>query len=224
MFDAILFDNDGILVDTEKLYFLATRQVLKENGVLLNREMFREFFLQKNSGAWHLIDGATDEDIVHLRKKRHLVYADMLAGGVPLIPGVEDTVRALAQTFTLGIVTSSRKDHFDLIHQTTHILQHFSFILTREDYARSKPDPEPYLLAVQKTGVPTTACIAVEDSQRGLLAAHAAKIPCAVIPTAETKGSDFSEATWMLNDITELLSVFPPTSRKITIGNGESLQ
>ncbi len=210
MFDAILFDNDGILVDTEKLYFQASRQVLKENGVVLDREMFRELFLLKNSGAWHLIDGASDVDIVRLRKRRNLLYTQLLADGVPLIPGVKKTVATLAKSFALCIVTSSNKDHFDLIHRPGGILRHFSFILTREDYTHSKPNPEPYLLATQKIGFPPAACLAVEDSARGLLAAHAAKIPCAVIPTAETKGADFSKATWILNDITELLDLAAP--------------
>ncbi len=207
MIGAILFDNDGVLVDTERLYFEACKTVLGENGVELTRELYRELYLLSNSGAWHLMKGAGEAEIERLREERSRICADMLRGGVELIPGAKQTVATLAERFPLAIVTSSAGDHFRLIHQHTDILQHFEFILTREDYARSKPDPEPYLLAAKRIGHPPGACLVVEDSERGLIAAHKAGIPCAVIPTAETRGSDFSKARWVLNDIMELLEL-----------------
>ncbi|MCP4602931.1 MAG: HAD family phosphatase [Proteobacteria bacterium] len=207
MFCAIFFDNDGVLVDTEKLYFAATREILLQNGVELTGEDFREFFLLKNIGAWHLIEGVTDAQITALRQARHKRYSELLKDGVPLIPGVHKTVIALARTHTLGIVTSSARDHFQLIHQRTNLLHHFSFVISREDYHRSKPDPEPYRLAIEKSGFKAAECLAVEDSERGLRAARAAGIACVVIPTLETKGSDFSSANRVLDNINELVEL-----------------
>lgn len=210
-FKAVLFDNDGVLVDTERLYFQATREILSTRGVRLGADDFRELVLTDNRGAWHLIEGATEAEINSLRKRRNQRYAALLGDGVRLNTGVRETVQSLARTHTLGIVTSSTRDHFELIHARTDILSLFSFVLTREDYTRSKPHPEPYLLAVAKSGFEASECLAVEDSERGLISAHAAGVRCAVIPTEETRSSDFSKASWILKtfaDLQSILSVF----------------
>ena len=74
------------------------------------------------------------------------------------------------------------------------LLEYFDFVLTREQYANSKPDPEPYLAAVAKTGFTAAQCIAVEDTPRGLTAAIGAGVKCVVIPTTLTAGEDFAAA------------------------------
>ena len=91
----------------------------------------------------------------------------------------------------MGIVTSSRKDHFDLIHQSTGLLKYFDFVLTASDYARTKPDPAPYLRAVERSGVGREACVAIEDSERGLESATRAGIRCIVVPSSLTRGCKF---------------------------------
>ena len=70
-YDAILWDNDGVLVETEHLYFEATRDVMSEAGVELDQETYREYFLKRSSGAWHLIAerGYSEADIARMREK-----------------------------------------------------------------------------------------------------------------------------------------------------------
>jgi HAD superfamily hydrolase (TIGR01509 family) len=104
----------------------------------------------------------------------------------------------------MAIVTSSRRDHFELIHAGTGILPFFAFILCREDYREAKPDPEPYLLAVQRSGREARRCLVIEDSVRGLAAAKAAGLTCWVIPSAQTRGQDFSAADRILPEIGEV--------------------
>jgi HAD superfamily hydrolase (TIGR01509 family) len=82
----------------------------------------------------------------------------------------------------MGIVTSSRSDHFALIHQRTGFLPYFRFVLTAGDYSRSKPDPDPYLRAIERSGVERDECLVIEDSERGLIAATAAGIRCIIVP------------------------------------------
>jgi beta-phosphoglucomutase-like phosphatase (HAD superfamily) len=101
-------------------------------------------------------------------------------------------------------VTTSRREHFDIIHRASGLLQYFAFILTREDYEKSKPDPEPYLRGLEKTGVERSECIVIEDSKRGLTAATRAGLRCLVIPTALNRDDDFSEAHMVLNTITDV--------------------
>ena len=105
----------------------------------------------------------------------------------------------------MGIVTSSRRDHFELIHRSSGLLKYFDFVITASDYAKFKPNPEPYLMAVKKSGFNKKECIAIEDSERGLKSAKGAGIHCMVIPTELTRNGDFSVADKVLGNITDVL-------------------
>ena len=107
----------------------------------------------------------------------------------------------------MAIVTSSRRDHFDAIHRKSGLLQFFDFVLTREDYAHAKPNPEPYFLALANSKVPKDKCLVIEDSPRGLAAAKAAGLACWIVPSKDTLGEPFNEADRVLDSVTELLSL-----------------
>jgi HAD superfamily hydrolase (TIGR01509 family) len=121
-----------------------------------------------------------------------------------VIPGIVETLDALRGRYVMGVVTSSRKDHFDLIHEHTGLLQYFDFVLTASDYPRVKPYPDPYLAAVERSGVGADACIAIEDSERGLEAATLAGVRCIVVPTALTRGGQFAKAQRVLASASEI--------------------
>jgi HAD superfamily hydrolase (TIGR01509 family) len=206
---AIFWDNDGVLVDTEHLYFQATRDILGSIGIPLTRADYVELFLVQGKGAWHLAEerGVAQADIARLRDERNARYSDLLAQAPRLIAGITTVLEALHGKYVMGIVTSSRKDHFDVIHRTTGLLKYFDFVLTASDFSRVKPDPEPYLRAVARSGVGREACVAIEDSARGLESAKSAGISCIVVPTALTQGSNFTGADRVLGSITEILDV-----------------
>ncbi len=205
-YKAILWDNDGVLVDTEHLYRDATRGVLATIGIDLSDAQYRDLFLSRNNGAWHLAAklGHSEAAIARMRKERDARYSTMLSARNHAIAGVEDVLRELHGRYAMAVVTSSQRAHFDIIHAATGFLRYFDFVLAREDYANSKPDPEPYLAAIAKTGFTAEECIAVEDTPRGLTAATGAGIRCVVIPNALTAGGDFSAAHKILRDIREL--------------------
>lgn len=206
MIKAILWDNDGVLVDTEKFYYQSTKEILSKYDVDLTKDLYIQNLLINSCGAWHLIpeNKLPDPDISKLRTARNLRYSELIKSSSLLIDGVADTLRSLHKKYKMAIVTSCIKAHFDLIHSTTNILQYIDFVLTREAYKVSKPDPEPYLLAVEKLALPKEECLVIEDSQRGLLAAQAAGIRCWVIPNEFTKGLDFSFASKILTNIAEV--------------------
>jgi HAD superfamily hydrolase (TIGR01509 family) len=199
-FDAILFDNDGVLVDTEGLYFRANREVLAGVGVTLDEAGYSELFLKSGRGAWHLAEerGHGAESIASLRSARDRRYAELVATTDVLVPGVVELVRALAASYRLAIVTSSDPGPFALTHARTGLLGFFELVLTREHYRNSKPDPEPYLHAVARLGAARERCLVVEDSERGLQAAKAAGLTCWVVPSGLTAGGRFGEADAVL--------------------------
>lgn len=207
MIKAIFFDNDGILVDTEILYFRANKEIFSKLGVELDEETYAENFLKKSKGVWHLAEkmGFNKEEIVELRNKRNNIYSGLLKTDLKIIEGAEEVLKHFYGKVKMGIVTSSRRDHFELIHGQTGFRKYFDFEITSDECTETKPSPLPYLKALEKSGLKKEECIIVEDSERGLKAAIAAGIKCYVIPTELTENSDFAVAEKILNNISELL-------------------
>ena len=213
MIKAIFWDNDGVLVDTEQLYYEATRDILATVDMSLSPAQYRELFLLQGRGAWHLAEerGLPMGEIERLRTRRNDLYSDGLRLKSRALPGVEGVLRALHGRYVMGCVTSSRKDHFDLIHAHTSFLQYFDFVLTASDVSRVKPDPELYVKAVERAGFPAAQCVAIEDSERGLEAALGAGIHCLVLPSHLTSGGAFAGADGLLDRVDDL----PEALRKI---------
>lgn len=214
MIRALLWDNDGVLVDTEHLYYRATRTILAQVGVDLKEEDYIDLLLVQGRGAWHLAaaKGVGPEEIERLREDRNALYSRLLEEEPVLIDGVARTLQALAGSYRMGIVTSSRKDHFDLIHRSTGLLPFFEFVLTADDYSRFKPDPEPYLLALERIGLGPDQCLVIEDSLRGLEAATAAGMRCLVVPNALTRGCAFTGAYAVLDHISDVAAFLARTN------------
>jgi HAD superfamily hydrolase (TIGR01509 family) len=202
-FAAILFDNDGVLVDTEELYFRATREVLAGIGADLDQAGYVEWFLRGSQGMAPLatargLDAAAIEALRAVRTRR---YQQLIAETEVAIAGAREAVQALARRYRLAIVTSSEPAPFHLAHARTGMLPHFELILTQGDYARPKPEPDPYLRAIERLGVPPHRCLVIEDSARGLRAAKAAGLTCWVIPTRLTAAGPFDAADAVLPDL-----------------------
>ena len=206
MIKAILWDNDGVPVDTEHLYFEATQRVLSAAGIPLTHEQYIELFLVQGKGAWHLAQerGLPPAAVERLRDERNALYSRLLCAGARPVYGITSVLKALQGKYTMGIVTSSRRDHFDLIHQSSDLLPYFDFVLTSDDCARSKPDPELYLKAVEKAGTGAEQCVAIEDSERGLEAATRAGVRCIIVPSRLTRDRRFSGAHCILDSVSEI--------------------
>ena len=205
MLKAILWDNDGVLVDTERLYFEATRAALARVGVTLTAEIFADLNLRRGQSAFDLAvdQGIAAEVIGELRTARDAAYARSLAEADIAIDGVESTLRTLHRRLRMGVVTSSQRAHFEIVHERTGLLRYFEFSLTREDYGRTKPDPEPYLTALARARLLAEECVVIEDTERGLAAATAAGIRCIVVPNALGAGADLSAAHKVVASVVE---------------------
>jgi len=206
MIRAVFWDNDGVLVDTEVLYFQATRELLALTGVTLTEALFTRISLQEGRSAFALAAerGVTPEEIDRLHEARNRRYTELLQGGVRIMAGVKEALGALQGQVVQGVVTSSRREHFETMHQGTGLLSHFDFILTREDFTLSKPDPEPYQRAMARCGLGPEDCVAVEDSPRGLASALAAGMRCLVVPNDLTRGHAWQGAWRILESCREV--------------------
>jgi HAD superfamily hydrolase (TIGR01509 family) len=202
----ILWDNDGVLVDTEGLYFRATRTVLAEVGVELTPEQFKEISLKRGESTFSLAgeQGISLDEIVRLRAKRDRIYTDFLRTEPCLIDGAEEVLRALHGQVRMGVVTSTHRQHFEIAHARSGLAKYLDFVVAHGDYQHSKPHPEPYLTALARHQLRPKKCIVVEDSERGLASATAAGLECLIVLSEWTKDGDFRKAQKVLGSIAEV--------------------
>ncbi len=197
----LLFDHDGVLVDTEHWYFKATRDELAESGIDLTLDDYMDHMVTGRS-AWTAHVGEAERDA--FRERRNRRYELSLQTEDIQIPGVENALAELATDYPMAIVTTSRRSHFELIHESRQIVRYFDFVLANGDYAGSKPAPDPYLAAVERFGIEPEQALIIEDSARGLGSALAAGIPCVIVDNEFTRGQDFSGAAARIESLGEL--------------------
>jgi HAD superfamily hydrolase (TIGR01509 family) len=204
---AVIFDMDGVLIDSEPIHFEATRALLAEHGVVYSPDLEEDFY------------GCTDREVFRALRVRYglsLSEADLAASWIervvallarPLQPmaGVPDALRALrASGLRLALASSSAPAIIAATLAGLGLSDLFEFTVSGHDVAHGKPAPDIFLAAARRLGLPHEACLIVEDSFNGLSAAAAAGIPCVAVPCLSTAGQDFSRAVCRLNDLGEL--------------------
>ncbi len=202
----LLWDHDGVLVDTERWFFEATREAAARLGITLDRARHLELQSQ-GIPTWELArEAGIDEETILARKaERDARYQEFLAREDIEIDGVLEVLEALGARHEMAIVTTSKRTDFELIHRTRSIVDHMAFVLTLEDYPRAKPAPDPYLAALARFGAQPEEALVIEDSERGLRSAVAAGLRCVVIENEFTSGRDFGQAVCVLHSIRELV-------------------
>nr|WP_275853340.1 HAD family phosphatase [Sulfurimonas sp. SAG-AH-194-C20] len=204
----LLFDNDGVLVETEPYYYEANVKALAEFGVELDFDTYMEI-MARGGNAWELAlnAGITKEAIDAKCERRDIYYREFISTNNIEIKGVLDVLKELSKHYEMGIVTTSRRVDFDLIHHSGHITKYMDFTLCVEEYARSKPYPDPYLAGMKKFGASKEECLVIEDSERGLSAAFNAGIECTVVANEFTATHDFSKASYKIKTLKDLVSL-----------------
>ncbi len=206
MYKAIFWDNDGVLVNTEPLYFEATQKVLAEIGINLTMEFYKHDHLKYNKSSFDFAreKGYNEEQVADLRKKRNAIYIEMIGNEVPFIDGVLETLALLSGRFEMGIVTASPRSFMDVILKTENLGRFFKFVITSDDVKKVKPDPELYLLALKTVDLKPEECLVIEDTERGVIAAKEAGITCYAIPNELSAHNDFSKADKVINSVKDL--------------------
>jgi HAD superfamily hydrolase (TIGR01509 family) len=201
----LLWDHDGVLVDTERLYFEATRKVLGTIGVDLLQDTYLEYMAEGRL-CWDLARsrGISEERIAGHRARRNSLYQEMLRSEPIEIAGVKEVLAELGASHRMAIVTTARRTDFDLIHESSGLLEFFEFSLTREDYSLSKPHPDPYLAALERFGAHPREALALEDSVRGLKSACQAGMDCVVVLNPFTASQDFAMAWRVVDSIRQV--------------------
>lgn len=193
---AVLFDMDGLLFDTERLFFDAMRAAGHESGHEVTRDLYGSMIGHTRETNHALLRGHFGADFAaeafHDRCHRHMDA--LLADGLRMKPGVAELLDLLdALELPRALVTSSARASVDRNLAAFDLAGRFDAVVAHGDYARGKPDPEPYLLAAERLGVEPARCLALEDSHNGVRAAAGAGAVTVMVPdmleaTAEMRG------------------------------------
>lgn len=215
--EALIFDVDGTLSETEELHRRAFNETFAAHGLGWNWSRDDYHRLLKTTGgkeriARHIEEIGADPagfDIPALhRAKTELYVALMAKGGVPLRFGiVELMANARACGLRLAVATTTSRPNVEALSQAAFgrpASDMFEVLACGDEVQAKKPAPDVYLLALERLGLPAGAALALEDSRNGLRAAHAAGLACIVSPSLYTKGEDFTEATAVVTEFAEL--------------------
>ena len=204
----ILFDHDGVLVDTEFWYYKAGERALADIGIALDKEQYLRDMSQ-GLGSWVQARAAgIDEHTISMqRAARNVYYQEYLRTEAIEIDGVVETLAELSEYVRMAIVTTAKRADFEIIHENRRIRQFMDFVLVREDYELAKPHPEPYLTGLKRFGARKEETFVVEDSSRGLNSAVAAGIDCVIVHNDFMKAQDFSQASYRIEALIELKDI-----------------
>ncbi|MDE3026600.1 MAG: HAD family phosphatase [Acidobacteriota bacterium] len=184
MIRAVVFDMDGVLIQSEEVWDEVRERYVRERGGRYDDEIQRAL-MGMSSTEWsrylHEAAGVPDapEEINAAVVHRML---DAYREHLPLIPGAVEAVRRLADRFTLGVASSSNRELIDTVLEVAGLAPSFSATVSSEEVARGKPAPDVYLEAARRLGVDPAGCAAIEDSHGGIRSAKSAGMRVIAIP------------------------------------------
>jgi HAD superfamily hydrolase (TIGR01509 family) len=177
---AVIFDLDGVLVDSEPLHVEAWKVLFARHGIavtdeeyahgigMLDADWIRYLFERRGRAA----------DPEWWQDAKRGIYRDILARSVRPFPGVVGLVRRLRPEFRLAVASNSWRENIETVAEALGLRDCFDVLTGKEDVARAKPHPDAYLTTAARLGVPPAACTVIEDSDLGVRAAKAAGMAC----------------------------------------------
>ena len=186
MIEAVIFDLDGVIVDSEQVWDDVRERLAKERGGRWH-DRAQADMMGMSSPEW----SAYMHDEIGLAESPEEINAEVVRrmleryrAELPLLPGAVEAVRRLAAAFRLAVASSSNRPLIEAVLAGAGIAGLFEATVSSEEVARSKPAPDVYLEAARRLGVRPERCAAVEDSSNGLRAAHAAGLRVLALPNA----------------------------------------
>lgn len=208
LIEAIVFDFDGLIIDTETPEFDTWQEVFESYGVSLEREVW-EWAIGRHSDDFNIYKHLAELSGQHIeraevRPRMRRRYLERIDEN-PVLPGVKEYLAAAKDMqLKLAVASSSlpgwAKGHLN----SRELLHYFEFVLDAGDVKRAKPAPDLYTMAVDRLGVRPENALAIEDSMHGLTAAKAAGLYCVVVPNPMTERMKFDAADMRLASLASL--------------------
>jgi beta-phosphoglucomutase len=205
---AVLFDLDGLLIDSETLHFVCWREALSAIGVHLEEQQYLDHWTRDGLGIRDFCERrnlSINPD--SLREHKAQLYERRVLTDLNLMPGARECLEMLHGQKLLALATAGYPQAVNPALAKLDLGKYFRAIVTRSDVKNFKPAPDVFLRAAELLEVPPSQCVVLEDAEKGIRAAHAAKMACIAIPTRHTQDNDFSLADLILPSLENLTMV-----------------
>lgn len=219
MIEAVIFDMDGVLIDSEQVWDAAREQLTRERGGRWHDRAQRDM-MGMSSPEWSAymhdelgLPEPPEEINEEVVRRMSGLYRERL----PMLPGAHEAVERLAACWPLGLASSSNRPIIELVLELAGLARFFRVTVSSEEVGRGKPAPDVYLEAAHRLGVPAERCAAVEDSHNGIRSAHAAGMRVVAIPNREFPPDE--EALTLADAV---LASLEELSRESVSGSGSS--
>ncbi|MBO3442983.1 HAD family hydrolase [Clostridium sp. CCUG 7971] len=208
MLKAVIFDMDGVLVNTEPVYYKVTKEILNENGHDIDYKEYEKYIGMTNECTWELlkqkysINIDTNELIENM-----MILKDVIIkrDGYELIENVESLLENLKQNnIKIGLASSSPICDILDVTKSTGIYKYFDKLITGESVEKSKPSPDIFLKAANELGVNSEECIVIEDSKNGVLAAKSANMKCIGFFNKDSGKQDLSLSDIIISNMRDI--------------------
>ncbi|WP_128332074.1 HAD family phosphatase [Apibacter sp. HY039] len=209
MINTVIFDMDGVIVDTEPLHEMAFFKHFEELGIPVTKTEYDTYRGLSTRNVYEKLkeNHSLQKSPQELTSRKREIFTSLFSENneLDLLPGVKNLIESLHTSgFQLILATSSARITQTMIFERFNLFPYFSHIVNGEDFPQSKPNPEIFLKAVELSGQPKENCIIIEDSINGVKAAHAANIFCIGYKAGEFTNQDLSLADTIINDFSQL--------------------
>ena len=205
---AVIFDMDGVLVDTYRAHFQSWNVVAGEEGTEMSEEQFAATFGRTSREIIALLWPELSDDAAAIQRfddRKEEAFRRIIAKDFPAMPGVERLLAGLASAgIPTAIGSSGPPANVALVVERLGAKHSFGAVVTADDVTRGKPDPEVFLLAAERLGVPPERCVVVEDAPPGLKAAKAAGMYCVGMASTGRTREELSAADLVVDSLDEL--------------------
>ena len=206
MIKAVIFDMDGVIVDSEPINYEVIRITFEKAGVKISKKEFIEEWIVKGTGSREAIKRhnikMSSEDLQKIKKK---IYLDILKRKVKLKPNAKRTIINLHKKYKLALASQGHRYNIDIIVKKFKLSKFFQAIIGKQDVNKGKPNPEIFLKASKELKVKPEECLVIEDTEKGIIAAKRAGMVCIAVPDTWTKKyNDFSKADLVVNLLGEI--------------------
>lgn len=205
-YPVVIFDMDGLMIDSELLQSLSFKTVLKKHGVVVKKKIVQilgvrvieNLEIMKNKFG-------IKEDVSTLFQEKNESYNKLLEKGVESMPGLFNLVKLLKENnFRMALASSSNYDTIQHVLKKLKMKNNFEVIFSGDRVKKGKPDPEIYLKTAKKLKANTEQCLVFEDAQTGVSSAKSAGMKCIAVPNIYTKNQDFSKADLKVRSLMDI--------------------
>ncbi len=206
MIKAVIFDMDGVIVDSEPIESLALEKMLREYGKtpMLNETGLAHIPGVTSDRYWESLMEKYNfkENVTVLRERKREIFVEIIQGGIYPITGTLELIKKLKNK--IAVASSRFLKHVFLILELLEIKKYFNVVTGPTENLRRKPFPDIYLEAAKALGVPPTLCVALEDTETGILSAKNAGMKVIAVPNQYTKHQNLSKADKIVNSLSEI--------------------